>query len=269
MDAILVSALVVGLLYASAWLGHGIMRKLPETHRSSQTLKFAELTSGLLITFMALILSLLINSVYEDFKNAGRDVGLYASTIIRLDAELSALQPHAHAIREALRRYTAAAVATTWPEEAAPSGDYPKATADAPEIDSNILGDLLHTIEADIRLVAPDTDAEGLAKTECLKRMEALLDERWELISEAHSTISPPLVIVMLFWLSIVFISFGLLAPPNMVSVAFVMIVGLSIGGAIFVILELQGPLDGWIKVSSEPLRHALRHLDLSLRANG
>ncbi len=84
----------------------------------------------------------------------------------------------------------------------------------------------------------------------------------WSLIGEAHSTITPAFFVMMLFWLTIVFLSFGMTAPPNMVAAASIIMVALSVAGAIFVILERDGPLDGFLQVGSEPMRHALRHLD-------
>jgi len=67
--------------------------------------------------------------------------------------------------------------------------------------------------------------------------------------------------VVLLFWLTVLHVSFGMLAPRNATVVAVLLICALSVSGAIFMILEMSHPLDGMIKVSSAPMRKALEHL--------
>jgi hypothetical protein len=53
--------------------------------------------------------------------------------------------------------------------------------------------------------------------------------------------------------------SFGLLAPPNLtVRVALFFCALLAVAGAIQTILDLSRPFEGVIRVSDQPLRHAL-----------
>ena len=58
--------------------------------------------------------------------------------------------------------------------------------------------------------------------------------------------------------LTIIFASFGLLAPRDGTALATLFICAASLAGAIFLILELDRPFDGMIRVSSGPLRDAL-----------
>ncbi len=69
------------------------------------------------------------------------------------------------------------------------------------------------------------------------------------------------LLIVVIFWLTVTFGSFGLFAPPNATVVAVLFLCALSIAASIFLILEFEQPFDGVIKVSSAPLRYVLSHL--------
>jgi hypothetical protein len=68
----------------------------------------------------------------------------------------------------------------------------------------------------------------------------------------------------MTAWLLIVFAVFGLIAPRNVLVYVTILLCALSFSSAIFFILELDTPIDGFIYVSSEPLRDALRHIDAS-----
>ena len=60
---------------------------------------------------------------------------------------------------------------------------------------------------------------------------------------------------------SIIFAAFGLFAPRNPTVVAALFLCALAATGAILLILEMDRPLDGLIRISSVPLRDALAHL--------
>ena len=66
---------------------------------------------------------------------------------------------------------------------------------------------------------------------------------------------------VLVFWLTIIFGSFGLFAPRNATVVAMLFLCALSVSGAIFLILELDQPFDGLLQISSAPMRDALARL--------
>ncbi len=264
------STLIFVILCAAAWGGRSLFRRLPAAHRDRDTLDFARVVSGLLITFTALVLSLLLSSVNGSFRKTETDLQAYSAMITQLDNELRAFGAEADDVRAIMRRYTVAAIATTWPDEPRPAGTTGSAapldrdaSRHGEEIDSLALGDLLQSAEAEIRRLAPSDRGGASTQTAALARIEALLDDRWTLISEAHTSIPPQFLAILLAWLAIVFTGFGMTAPPNAVSAAAIGMVGVSVAAAFFVTLELDGPLDGFIQVSSEPLRHALLHLEL------
>jgi hypothetical protein len=89
-----------------------------------------------------------------------------------------------------------------------------------------------------------------------------MLQQRWLLIVTPQDTISLPLIILMVFWLVMIFGVFGLTSPRNRVVYAALLMCALSVSSAIYLILDLDKPLDGLINVSSEPMRSALRHID-------
>ena len=78
----------------------------------------------------------------------------------------------------------------------------------------------------------------------------------------AGSSIPLPFLVVLLFWLTITFASFGLFAPRNAMVITVLFVCALSVGGAVFLIVEMDGPFDGLLKVSAEPLRYAYTHLN-------
>jgi hypothetical protein len=81
---------------------------------------------------------------------------------------------------------------------------------------------------------------------------------RWLLFEQSGSSISLPFLVVVVFWLSILFMSFGLFAPRNATAIVTLVVGALSVAGALFLVLELDHPFAGVIQISEAPLRHAL-----------
>jgi hypothetical protein len=81
------------------------------------------------------------------------------------------------------------------------------------------------------------------------------------LLEQTGGTIPMPFLIVLVFWFTMIFISFGLFAPSNSTVISVLLVCALSVAGAIFLILELDRPFEGLIKISEAPLRDALAHL--------
>ena len=166
-----------------------------------------------------------------------------------------------------LRTYAAAAIATTWPEEAFPPGVYypkqlPRTSVDQ-RIESSQLGDMLAAIETTIRRLQPQDAMHRKLADDSLNEARQLVQRRWKLIEEASSSISSSLFyLVLVFWLAVVFAAFGLCAPRNLLVFVMLTMGALSIASAILVILVYDTPFGGgWFSAPSEPLRAALRHI--------
>jgi hypothetical protein len=67
-----------------------------------------------------------------------------------------------------------------------------------------------------------------------------------------------PMLIILVSWLVVIFLGFSVLAPPNATVIFALMISALAVAGAIFLILELDQPFGGLIRISSEPMLNAL-----------
>ena len=85
--------------------------------------------------------------------------------------------------------------------------------------------------------------------------------ERWTVVEQLGSSLQWPFLVVVVFWLAIIFASFGLFAPRNASVTAALFVAALSVAGSIFLILEMDRPYSGLVKISSAPLRTALAEL--------
>ena len=66
---------------------------------------------------------------------------------------------------------------------------------------------------------------------------------------------------MVVFWLSILFCTFGLFAPHNATVMAALVLSAVAVSGSVFLILEMHRPFDGVMKVSPAPMHYALSRL--------
>ena len=82
------------------------------------------------------------------------------------------------------------------------------------------------------------------------------------LFENLGTSIPVAFLVVLVFWLCVIFASFGLFAPPNGTVIVVLCVCALSVAGAIFLILELDRSFEGLLQVSGALLRTALAHWD-------
>jgi hypothetical protein len=87
------------------------------------------------------------------------------------------------------------------------------------------------------------------------------VETRWLLFVGHGSSVQGVFLFVVVFWITMIFASFGLSAPRNATVVAVLFVSALSVAGALFLILEMDDPYEGLIKLPSAPYRYTLAHL--------
>ncbi len=252
--------LLLGLFLGSAAACHAVLPYLPERHRSRDTLDMVRLVSSLLVTFAALVLGLLTSTVNTAFVTIGNDVNDLAGHIQQTDTCLRAYGPEADPIRAQLRLYVANAVASTWPSDVAP-GSRP-AEAVPPATESQILDKALQQVRLGLVRLEPPDAVHARIVTLCLADFAKLYDLRWKVVAESHGSISVPFYRVLVVMLVAVFASFGLSSPRNLVAWLSVGLAAMTMAASLFVVLELDDPIDGLIRISSESMRTALAELN-------
>jgi hypothetical protein len=259
------AAILLLILLGGSALGVFVRRFLSERHRSPETNDLIRLVVTMLVTFAALVLGLLTSSVKASFDTVDTDLRGVAIQLIQLDRSLRIYGSETMPARNLLRSYAAAKIAATWADEPAPPGNYyPRlgiGSATDVDIEDTSLGQMLSEVEADLRNLEPRDPMHRQLSLTILNQFEQLMRMRWKVIEEAHNSISTPFYIVLAFWLVIVFASFGLSAPRNLLSYITIMLGALSIASVIFVILDLDTPFSGLFMVSSQPMRDALAQL--------
>lgn len=262
MHDLLVSVITFALLILSAWVGRLLHRRLPETLRTRETIETMQLVIGMLVTFAALVLSLLTASVKTSYDHARRDRDDYALRLTALDDCLRDYGPSVALIRADLARYTAAVIASTWPHEPPPKGISFPNTAGMPVVGASpVLGELMDRIGQRIRMLNPMEAVAARAAEDCRLEYRDTAQARLAVIEDANTTFSTPLFCILVFWLMAAFFALGLAAPRNRIATSGIVLCAVSLSCAMFVITDLSRPYRGLLAISSHDMREALAHM--------
>lgn len=249
MTATVLALLTFMSTFGCALLGSYVRDKLPAPHLSKESQDVVRLGMGLIATMTALLLGLVTAAARGTFD--GQDAAIKASAvnILTMDRHLARFGPETAQTRDLLRRVVAFRVETTWPTEGRR-----REFGDALPLQT------VEDIENQIVNLSPATDAQRWFKAEALRTSQEVLKVRWRLLASSEA-IPRTFVVVVIFWLTVTFASFGLYAPRNATVLGVLFVAALSVAAAVFLVLELDGPFDGVIRVSGEPLRFALANL--------
>ena len=112
-----------------------------------------------------------------------------------------------------------------------------------------------------IHALSPKDDLQRSLRGQALSLAFGLSESRWLFYEQSASSVPTPMMVILVFWLTVIFIGFGLFAPRNATVIASLFIAALSISGAIFLIMEMYAPFSGVMHVSSGPVRFAIAQL--------
>jgi hypothetical protein len=240
--------------FAAALLGTFIRTAVPPAHVSKESQDVIRLGMGLVATMTALLLGLVTAAAKGSFDSQDVAIKNSAAGILTLDRLLARYGPETQPTRDLLRRTLAARIETMWPKSSATRSSLD----DSASVSKT--GQAAEEIENQILQLSPQTDAQRWYKSEALKLTSETLRTRWRLLS-AGGAVPKQFLIVVIFWLSMTFASFGLSAPRNATVMTVFAISTLSVAAAVFLIFELDGPFEGIVRISSAPMRFALANL--------
>jgi hypothetical protein len=248
MNALAIGGISFLCVFGGALAGMVLRTRLREYHLSEESRDIVKMGAGLIATLTALVLGLLVASAKASFDTQSSEVRQVAANVILLDRALAHYGPEAKEARELLRNNVADAVDRIWPAESS------RAAQVQPSGGSETLYDKLQGL-------APKNESQRSLQAQALKTVIDIGQTRLLLFAQKGSTISIPFLVVVIFWLTTIFASFGILAPRNALVFVTLFVCALSVSGALFLILELDRPFEGLIRIPSEPLRDALQQL--------
>jgi len=250
------TSLTIGIISAAcicggAVIGYALQRVLPKHHLSKEAQDAVKLAVGVIATSTALVLGLLVSSSKAQFDAMGSRLVQFGANSIILDNILAEYGPEAKPVRDQLRQSVEATLQRVWPEERA-------GTSTIKAIERANASDTFRTA---LRTLKPVTDEQRAALAQAHQIANEMSRSRWVLIEEAQRGLPPILLGVLVCWLALLFVSFGLFAPRNVTVILALFVSACSMAAAVFLVLEMNSPLDGLMKISSAPLRKALEFI--------
>jgi hypothetical protein len=209
-----------------------------------------KLAMGLVATMTALLLGLLVSSAKGSYDTERNELLQLAAQTSFLDRMLLLYGPEAADARARFRDAMTEYVRGIWPERS------------GAKVDLALNEESGSAFYVALERLEPRDDAQRDLKAQAVRVVVNLGELRRLLLVHSISSISRPLLIAVACWLVIIFFGFSLVAPPNATTGIALIASALSVAGAIFLILELDQPLAGLIRIPSAPMINALDHLE-------
>jgi hypothetical protein len=247
MSAIALSCITFVCISAGALLG----MFLPGHHLSTDDKDVVRLGTGLIGTIAALVLGLLIASAKSSYDTQSTQVTQMTSNVVLLDNLLAEYGPETTEVRNLLRRGVVVLADRMWREN---SSDVAKATPFEASAESD-------AFFAKLQQLLPQNDSQRSLQARAIQIATDIAQTRLLLFAQRNNSIPMPFLVVLIFWLTIIFGSFGLFAKPSATVFGSLFVFALSAAGAIYLVLELGQPFAGLMQISSAPLRNALMPL--------
>ena len=245
MSEIGIASIVFGCIFAAAIAGIWCRSRLPEHHLGSDSKDVVRIGMSLIASMTALLLGLVIASAKNGFDVQDTAVRNLAADIVTLDRTMAKYGPEAKQVREQIRQAVEARLEATWPSDGATS--VPAGSAAPAE-----------NIEGQILALTPQNDAQRYLQSQALALTSDAMKTRWAAFAGAGNVVPTPFLVIVVFWLAVLFWSFGLFAPRNATVISVLLLCALSVAAGVFLILEMESPFTGVMKISSAPLRTAL-----------
>ena len=243
MSSLKISVLVFSFLFGGALVGMYASPFLPVDH-----IKGVQVSIGLLTTMFGLLFSLQLSSGKTYFDAQEQEVMGMRSKTVLLDNVLAHYGPEAKGAREALRNSVQEVLNHVWPRELSSESTW------APTDEESQLYDK-------IQQLSPKNEIQRSEKTLALGIAIDLRRARWISAARIRSSTAVPLMVMEIAWATLIFSSFGLLATHSVTAIVSLALCAFAVSGGFFLIVEMNTPFSGLIRVSSAPIRETFKQL--------
>src|SRR5215469_13114470 len=251
MDSLTTSMIALACVFSAALLATIFRKRIPDAYQASDSKDVVRLVMGLVVTTVAIALGLLVGSAKSFFDTQNAEMAQLAANYVMLDRLLAQYGPDANDARAALRTALARQI------------ERREGVLGTNKLYSDIKSGATmgESIVEKIHGLVPKDDDQKFFKEQSLGLEVQLGQLRW-LMYEQNSVPFPSFLLVMLIgWLIVLFVSFGIFAPRNPLVLAGFLVSAAVVCGAILLILQMYHPQRGLIRVSDAPLRAAMAQL--------
>jgi ABC-type amino acid transport system permease subunit len=248
------SSYVIGLIsfaaiFGGALIGLFVRRRLPGHHLSSETQSAVTVSVAVIGTLSAFLLGLMVAAADSNYSKVSDEVREASTNVIRIERNLRRYGQEANDARAKLREWATIKLEQLSPEK----GQSPP----SPQKGIETLENMQHAILG----LTPKDEEQKYLQTLCVALSSNLIQERWLLEQHTGHDIPVPFLVLLIFWLAIVFASFGVFAPANSTTIVALLLCSVAVAGGIALTQDLDDPSSGFIRFPSEPMRKAFSEI--------
>ncbi len=249
MQAIITSVIVFGCTFGSLLFGLFLRARLPDRDFIDKPPEVVKLGLALISLVAALLLSLQLSSAKASFDALSDELNQISGNVMLLDRTLARYGPEAQPLREMIKVTAGRALEGLWPSE-------PKSHAD---VTVHLLPEM--AVYDGFQTLSPKTETQQLLKTHAIETAFTISRKRFLIVAQQSKTVNFPMMVLLIFWLTIVFVSYGIFAPRKSGATVFLCVFAAALSGAVFLLFELYTPFSGVLRISDAALRTAIAQL--------
>ena len=253
MKEILIGVVVFAIIFGGAMFGMLLGKILPIQHLSVESRDAIRIVMAMLATLSAVVLGLLTGASMNSLAEKDGELRSAGVQFIMLDRTLAEYGPETAETRTLLKQLLEARIGQIWPEEDG-----------AVSLTALGSGAGINLVHRDLFALSPRTEQQRWLQSNALENTNAIAESRWTTVEQIGSRFPWGFFNVVVGWQVVIFASFGLFAPRNASVVAALLVAALAIACPIFMMLEMDQPYGGLVKIPSTSLRVALDQLGRS-----
>ena len=251
MTIVLFGLITFAVVFGGGLLGLLLGRFLPERYHSDATQRIVQTATGMVSLIAALVLGLLVATAKGKFDTTNQETQEFAAKLMLINRALVNFGPEANDARVLLRKYTIAKIAATWGGETAPKQEPNELPPSR----------LLEELQQGLSTLEPHTETQRSEKTSASGAAADLEKATWLEAAQESAHVQHPFIVMLILWLFVLFVSFGLFAPRNGLVVVALLVGALAISGAVLLIVDMDLPYEGMLVVSPQPMKLALAQM--------
>ena len=243
---------VAVLAFAFGMAGLYLQKLLPEPHTSDRSRDMIGAIVGLISLLLALVLGTLVGSAYSFYATQKSEIETFAARAIHLDLALAEFGPETAPARARMKQELQDVRDMVWGGNAVEAANA-----------LSIAEPLPHIMELDeyVASLDPKTQAQRQFAAAAAADIAALEQTRLLISLQLASSVSWPLVAIVVSWALILFCGYGVLSRINATTLTALGFGAFAVGSALFLILELSQPLSGVFRIPSGAYDEMLRAL--------
>jgi hypothetical protein len=255
MQSVIISVAVGLFAFTMGLVGLYLKQRLPERHMSMGSRDMIGAIMGLLSLLLALVLGILVGSAHQFFTSQKAQLESLGAQSLQLELAFRQYGSETEPLRQMMKMSV---------QEA-----YAAAQGDRKAYEQHFdIRDYLSRFEKwndMVASLAPHTPQQTELLSSIRSVSASFQQNRLLMSEQLASSISWPLVVIVVGWALLLFCGFGVMSGLNLTSVVALALGALAVATAIFLILELNRPFSGLLRVPTMSIEATLKALETPL----